>query len=227
MICDFSLALANEIGFSENRGSKRYIRGEMMKYGYEIIEKSVCYEGFFRLERYRLRHELFAGGWGHEIVRELLERGHAVAALLYDPDLDSVLMIEQFRIGALETPQGPWLLEVVAGIVEEGEDPKDVVKREALEEAGSTIIDLLPIASFSLSPGGCSEHIHLFCGRIDASNAGGIYGLAEEGEDIRVRVIKFSDIQCLLETGTICNATAIIAVQWLILHRDELKARWG
>lgn len=198
-----------------------------MKYDYEIIEKSVCYEGFFRLQRYRLRHELFGGGWGHEIVRELLERGHAAAVLLYDPDLDSVVMIEQFRIGALETPGGPWLLEIVAGIVEEEEDPKDVVQREALEEAGCTIRDLVPITSFDLSPGGCSEHIHLYCGRIDASNAGGIYGLAEEGEDIRVRVVKFSEIPRLLDAGTICNATAIIAMQWLILHRDDLQARWG
>ena len=115
-------------------------------------------------------------------MRELLERGHAAAALLYDSDLDSVVRIEQFRIGALETPGGPWLLEVVAGIVEEGEDPEDVVRREALDEAGCTIRNLSPISSFNLSPGGCSEHIHLFCGRIDASNAGGIHGLAEEAK---------------------------------------------
>lgn len=198
-----------------------------MKYGYEIIEKSVCYEGFFRLKRYRLRHELFAGGWGHEIVRELLERGHAAAVLLYDPDLDSVVMIEQFRIGALETPGGPWLLEVVAGIVEDGEDPQTVVRREALEEAGCTIRDLLPISIFTMSPGGCSEHIHLFCGRVDARNAGGIHGLAEEGEDIRVRLVKCSEMQELLEEGIICNATAMIAIQWLVLHREELRARWS
>lgn len=198
-----------------------------MDYRYEIIEKNVCYEGFFRLERYRVRHELFAGGWGGEIVREMLERGHAAALLLYDPDLDSVVMIEQFRIGALEAPGGPWLMEVVAGIMEDGEGAEDVVRREAMEEAGCEVRELLPICVYSLSPGGCSERIHLFCGRVDAARAGGVHGLDHEGEDIRVCVLAFSEVEKLLSSGGIVNATALIALQWLVLHRLELRSRWG
>lgn len=198
-----------------------------MNYGYEIIEKSICYDGFFRLERYRLRHELFGGGWGREIVRELLERGHAAAVLLFDPDLDSIVLIEQFRVGAMETRGGPWLLEVVAGIIEDDEEPDAVVRRETVEEAGCDIQELLPITVFSLSPGGCSEEIHLYCGRVDARAAGGVHGVSEEGEDIRVRVVAVQEARNLLDTGTIRNATAIIALQWLMLHHDELRARWS
>ena len=198
-----------------------------MKYRYEIVEKSVCYEGFFRLERYRLRHELFGGGWGSEIVREVLQRGHAAAALLYDPQLDCVVMIEQFRVGAMDSPGSAWLLEVVAGIIEDGEDPEDVVRREALEEAGCVIHDLLPVSVFKLSPGGCFEEIHMFCARVDAAAAGGIHGLAHEGEDIRVRPVTFQESVALLEAGKVRNATAIIALQWLALHREELRDRWS
>ena len=85
-----------------------------MNYGWEVLDKSICHDGFFRLERYRLRHELFAGGWSGELVRELLVRGHAVAVLLYDPIRDQVVLVEQFRIGALASGEHPWMLEVVA-----------------------------------------------------------------------------------------------------------------
>jgi ADP-ribose pyrophosphatase len=144
----------------------------MMHYQYKVLRKEVCYQGFFRLDRYRIRHELFAGGWSDEIVRELLERGHAAAVLPYDPEGDSVVMIEQFRIGAMQTPTGPWLLEFVAGIIDHGEEPEQVVVREALEEMGSEVTDLVPILAYHVSPGGCSERIHLFCGRVGYSGAG-------------------------------------------------------
>nr|VFK66746.1 MAG: ADP-ribose pyrophosphatase [Candidatus Kentron sp. UNK]VFK72198.1 MAG: ADP-ribose pyrophosphatase [Candidatus Kentron sp. UNK] len=198
-----------------------------MKYTHEIIDKTTCYQGFFRLERYRLRHNLFAGGQSAILTRECLERGHAAAVLLFDPALDSLIMIEQFRVGAMEAPNGPWLLEFVAGIMEEGESPEAVVRREAVEEAGCEIQELVPALRFLLSPGGCSEEIHLFCARVDARSAGGIHGLVHEGEDIRVRVVAVSKALRLLEKGKITNATAIIALQWFALHRDSLLARWG
>nr|VFK24719.1 MAG: ADP-ribose pyrophosphatase [Candidatus Kentron sp. MB]VFK27020.1 MAG: ADP-ribose pyrophosphatase [Candidatus Kentron sp. MB]VFK74940.1 MAG: ADP-ribose pyrophosphatase [Candidatus Kentron sp. MB] len=198
-----------------------------MRYKHEIIDKTTCYQGFFRLERYRLRHDLFAGGRSGILTRECLERGHAAAVLLFDPDLDSLVMVEQFRIGAMEAPAGPWLLEFVAGIMEKGESPEAVVRREAMEEAGCEIKALAPALRFLLSPGGCSEEIHLFCGRVDARNAGGIHGLAGEGEDIRVRVVAADEALRLLEAGKITNATAIIGLQWFALHRDFLRKEWA
>nr|VFK00974.1 MAG: ADP-ribose pyrophosphatase [Candidatus Kentron sp. LFY] len=198
-----------------------------MKYKHEIIDKTTCYQGFFRLIRYRLRHDLFAGGRSDILARECLERGHAAAVLLFDPDLDSLVMVEQFRVGAMEAPGGPWLLEIVAGIMEEGESAEAVVRREAMEEAGCEIGALTPVLRFVLSPGGCSEEIHLFCGRVDAKDAGGIHGLAREGEDIHVRVVAVDEALGLLERGRIANATAIIALQWFALHRSSLSEQWG
>ncbi|MEK6596357.1 MAG: NUDIX domain-containing protein, partial [Pseudomonadota bacterium] len=108
----------------------------------EILEKTICFEGFFRLERYRLRHRLFNGDWSRPLVRELFERGHAAAILPYDPIRDEVILIEQFRVGALAAPGGPWLLEIVAGVIEGNETTEEVVKRESMEEADCVITDL-------------------------------------------------------------------------------------
>ena len=92
----------------------------------EILEREVCYQGFYRVERLRLRHRLFAGGMSPPMVREAVEKGDVAAVLLYDPQRDEVVMIEQFRIGARADPRGPWLLETVAGLLEDGETPAAV-----------------------------------------------------------------------------------------------------
>ncbi len=200
-----------------------------MNHRFEVLDKSICYSGFFRMEKYRLRHELFAGGWSSEMTRECLERGHAVAILLYDPDSDRVVLLEQFRVGALEFPGGPWLLEIVAGIMDDpDETTEEVARRETVEEAGCEILDLIPICHYLVSPGGTSETITLFCGRVDASTvAGGVRGVAAEHEDIRVSVVSRAEALDLLHAGRINSAAPIIALQWLELNWPKLLARWG
>lgn len=192
----------------------------------EVVEQQVCYQGFFRMEHYRLRHRLYDGGMSRLLSRELFERGHAAAVLPYDPVLDRVVLLEQFRIGALTMPGGPWLLEIVAGIIEADETPEDVVRREIQEESGCALLALEPICDYLVSPGGTSERISLFCGRVDASAAGGIHGLAEEGEDIRVGAVSFDEALALLHAGRINSASPIIALQWLQLNRERLRRQW-
>ena len=200
-----------------------------MNHQFEVLDKTICYSGFFRMEKYRLRHELFAGGWSAEITRECLERGHAVAALLYDPASDRVVLLEQFRGGALEFPGGPWLLEIVAGIMDDpDETTEDVARRETVKEAGCDILDLVPICHYLVSPGGTSESITLFCGRVDATTiTPGVRGVATEHEDIRVHVVSRAEALDLLHAGRINSAAPIIALQWLELNQPKLLERWG
>lgn len=196
------------------------------KDGVEVLGRDIVYEGFFRIERLRLRHRLFAGGWSDEITRELFERGHAAAVLPYDPWRDAVVLIEQFRVGALDWPPGPWLLEIVAGMIEPGETAEDVVRREAEEEAGCHIDRLEPICEYHVSPGGTSERIRLFCGRVDSRGVGGLHGLPHEDEDIRVTVHGCEEALDLLDAGRLPSATPIIALQWLQRHRERLQRDW-
>lgn len=193
---------------------------------FEVLEKQTVYQGFFRLEQYTLKHTLFKGGWSQPITRELFRRGNCVAVLLYDPDRDEVVLIEQFRVGAVYQPHRAWLIEIVAGAIEEGETAEEVAYREALEEAGCEIQELIKIHEFYTTPGGCSERISLFCGRVDSSTVGGVHGLVEEDEDIHVTAVEFAEVFRMLENGQIESGIPIVAIQWLYIHRDKLRARW-
>ncbi|CAJ1776742.1 ADP-ribose diphosphatase [Aeromonas veronii] len=192
----------------------------------KIIEKSAGYNGFFKVNVYRLQHRLFAGGWNQPIVRELFERGHAAALLPYDPVRDQIVLVEQFRIGAMETSPTPWLLELVAGIIDERETAEAVVRREAVEEAGIEVARCEHAISYLVSPGGSTERIEVFVGEVDASKAEGLHGLADEGEDIRVHVVSREQAYAWLKEGRIDNAASVIALQWLALNHGELRARW-
>lgn len=197
-----------------------------MDYQVQILESQTEYDGFFELKRFRLRHSLFAGGWSAEIERERIERLQAASVLLYDPCRDRVVMVEQFRIGALEQGRGAWLLETVGGLVEPGESIEEVALRETGEEAGCILLDLVHICDFYVSPGTATERIHLYCGRVDSSRAGGVYGVEDEGEDIRVEVLSADQVIGELYGGRINSTSAIIAVQWLAMHRAALRRRW-
>ncbi|MFQ5466691.1 MAG: NUDIX domain-containing protein, partial [Kiloniellaceae bacterium] len=155
----------------------------------ELIERTTPYRGYFQIDLYRLRHRRFDGGWTDTMSRECFERGHAAAVLPYDAARDAVVLIEQFRVGAYAAGLDPWLTEIVAGIIEPGESPQDVVRREALEESGCRIQALAPIGRALVSPGGTSEILHLFCGQVESAGLGGLHGLDHENEDIRAFVL--------------------------------------
>lgn len=193
----------------------------------KLLSQRDLYKGFFRMTEYRFKHRLFEGGWSEEVKREVFERGNAGVLLAYDPKRDEVVLIEQIRIPAYETSETPWLLEVVAGMVEEGESPEDVVRREAQEEAGVVVGRCEPIVSYLSSPGGTSERMHVYVGEVDATTAKGIHGLACENEDIRVHVVSREQAYCWVEEGVIDNAASVIALQWLQLHHIALRERWS
>ncbi len=193
-----------------------------------IIEQKTVFDGFFKVQQYTLQHRLFCGDWSGEIVRELFERGDAVAVLPYDPITDEVILVEQFRVGAQAAIQrngdksSPWLIECIAGMTELNEASRDVAIREAKEEAGIELTNVQSVMSYYTSPGGMSERIELFVATVDCRKVAGVYGLAEEDEDIRVRVVKREAAMKWLNQGKVDNATTIIALQWLQLNKDHL-----
>lgn len=188
----------------------------------QVLSKKSLYKGFFECNLYTLKHKLFAGGWSPEIKLEFFERGHAAVLLPYDVKNDTVVLIEQFRFGAMAGEKSPWLLELVAGIIEKDEVAEQVAKREAFEEAGLNVTSCQFMLNYLVSPGGTTEQIDLFIANVDSSEVGGLYGLAHEGEDIRAHVVPRETAYQWVKEGKIYNAATIIALQWLELNKENL-----
>lgn len=192
------------------------------------FEKKCVYQGFFKLYHYQFQYKQFNGDLSQIVTRDILERGDAVIVLAYDPNNDAVVLIEQLRIGVISKAKTPWMLELIAGIIDkEGESEFDVARREAQEEAGIDVFDLRPITRYFASPGGCSEQLTIMVARVDSASAKGIHGLAEESEDIKVHVVPRTDAYQWIEDGFINNAGTIIALQWLELNHQKLREEWS
>ena len=191
------------------------------------LTKRILYKGFFSLYEYRFQYRKFDGSVSDAVTREILDRGHAVVLLAYDDKRDEVVLIEQIRIAAIDTQDTPWMLELIAGMMDhENESSEEVAKREAMEEAGIMVGQCKPIISYLASPGGLTEQLHILVGQVDSSTAKGVHGLAEENEDIKVHVVSREQAYQWVDEGIINNAASIIALQWLQLNHQSLKDEW-
>jgi ADP-ribose pyrophosphatase len=192
-----------------------------------IIKTEDLYDGFFQMKRYNLRHRMFDGSWSQTVSREVFERGPVAAVIPYDPIRDTVVLIEQFRPGPMAANRpSPWTIEIVAGILEKDELPDELAYRETIEETGGSLSEVIPICNFFMAPGSSTEYCHLLCGRIDSEGVGGIHGHIGEGEDIRVFVESSDKAFARIANGEIDSSFSIIALQWLMLNRDDLRRRW-
>lgn len=193
---------------------------------FEVVKREVVYQGVFRLVRNQIKQRLFNGGWSEVYSREVLERYSAAAVLPYDPILDRVILIEQFRPGAMRDAKGPWMMEIPAGVLHKTDTPEKIAMSEADEEAGCKILELIPITEFYVSPGGSDEYLWLYYGRVDATNVSGVHGLKHEHEDIRVHNVTYDEAIKKLYDGEIKTPPAIMALHWLQVHREKLRAKW-
>ena len=192
---------------------------------WKVHHSEKVYQGHFQVTKYQLSHEKFNGDSTDKLNRELVERDDAVAMVAYDPNSDEIVLVEQFRVGAIREEQ-PWLTEVVAGLIEEGESPEQVTIRESEEEIGCTPSELIKIGEFYTSPGGHSEWVHLYIGKVSAKEAQTLCGLEHEGEDIRVSIVPASDVAYMLSTGEVRSAIAIIGLQWFLMNRENIRPQW-
>ena len=194
---------------------------------YEILLRETLFQGYFRVDRYHIQHERFDGNPSPIFTREIFDYGRLVSGvLLYDPQHDKVVMVEQFRTGPASHGEYPWMLEIVMGMVDANETPEHAARREALEEAGCEVIDMQSIASYYTSPGCTSDHVSLYVGRTNAPENGRIGGIASEHEDIRVHVLDATKAIGMLVANKIRDAQTLIALQWFATHRTELRSRW-
>jgi|WetSurMetagenome_2_1015567.scaffolds.fasta_scaffold102465_2 ADP-ribose pyrophosphatase len=205
----------------------------------KIIRKKKLYSGFCSVNECLLQNKLFSGTWSAPYNREVVNRYDAIGVLPYDPKLDKVVLIEQFRIGAYSpcrqlvendatpTQPSPWLLEIVAGVIDKDETITELIHREMMEETGLKVAKILPVFEYFSSPGASTEKIQLFCAAVDATLAPKFLGMADENEDIKIHVVTSKEAFAAVNSGKIHNAMAIIALLWLELHLTEVRNNFG
>ena len=192
-----------------------------------LESKNLIFNSWLRINRYRLSHRLYRGGWSKILDREVMSRGKAVAVLPFDPVRQEVVLIEQFRAGAWAANwRDPWLIECIAGYCEPGENINEVAIREGREEAGCTITRLELMYRYFSSPGASTELVDLFCGQVESAELSGIYGLSEEDEDIYASAWPLGEALALLQQGRVCNAMTLVALQWLALNHQRISTKW-
>lgn len=194
---------------------------------YDLIHREALFQGYYRVDRFHIRQQFDDGTWSDVFSREVFDGNkNAAVVLLFDPQHDKVVMIEQFRPGPMSKGDEPFMIEAVAGVIDPGETPEITARREAMEEAGCEVTDLQKVFAYYPCPGCLGEFVTIFVGRTKAPEEGGICGLAEEGEHIRVLVLEAMKAISLLYEGKLRDAASIIAMQWFALHHTELRSRW-
>ena len=189
-----------------------------MKLKYKIINKKNLYSGFFSLNKYEFTHKKHDGEWTSTVGREIFSGAHVSTLLPYDPIKKEIILIQQFRAGVLSRYDEDYLLEIVAGIIDEGENPEKTAIRECFEETGCEVKKINPIQSYFPAPGSSESYYHLYLGEIQAFDGERIKGLEKENEDILVKSFKIDEVRQMLKEKKITNGLTLIALQWFFLE---------
>ncbi|MFS4437635.1 NUDIX domain-containing protein [Paracoccaceae bacterium GXU_MW_L88] len=191
-------------------------------------EVSTPYRHYFKVEDHKLRHQRYDGSWTGELDRAVFVAGDAVTVLPYDPVRDEVLMVEQFRLGPYARgDRNCWTIEAIAGRIDKMEAPAETARREAVEEAGLKLDDLIKIGEYYASPGGFTEYLTSYLALTDLSDAGGVHGLDHEEEDIRSILKPAEEAIAMIGTAEIRNAPLIVSLLFLARERSRLRAEAG
>ena len=189
-----------------------------MKLKYKIINIKNLYSGFFSLNKYEFIHKKHDGEWTGTVEREIFSGAHVSTLLPYDPIKNEIILIQQFRAGVLSRYDEDYLLEIVAGIIDEGENPEQTAIRECFEETGCEVKKIHPIQSYFPAPGSSESYYHLYLGEINTFDGDKIKGLEKENEDILVKSFRVDEVRQMLKEKKIINGLTLVALQWFFLE---------
>lgn len=189
-----------------------------------LIGRETLYKGFVHLEKLTFEQRM-SDGKLVTVHREVHDHGSAAAILLHNPGDDTVVLVRQFRAAAFSNGDPGFMLELPAGLVDEGESPAEAVIREAMEETGFRIEEAHHICEMYPSPGAVTEKLSLFAASVDATKqVGQGGGLAGEGEDIEIVTLGLDDAYRMIASGEITDAKTVVALQWAIINRAKLTS---
>jgi ADP-ribose pyrophosphatase len=189
-----------------------------MKSKFIINKKTKLHDGFLKIHNINFNHKKHNGKWNNNVSREIFSGAHVATLLPYDPIKKKILLLKQFRAGVIEKNYDPLITEIVAGIIDKGETPKQAAERECLEETGCKVKKITDICSYFPAPGSSESYYHLFLGEVESFEGERIFGQEDENEDILVKSFDIDEVKNLLKTNKIINGVTLIALQWFFLN---------
>jgi len=177
----------------------------------KILSRKKVFDRFFGVDELEVKY----GPDAEPVKRSLVTAKKAVGVLLHHKEKGSIIFSKQYRLGAIDH-EDPYVIEIPAGVLDEGEDPETCARREVLEETGYGVSSLQHIGSFYNSPGYTNEKIDLYYCITDSQlqqHQGG--GLEGEHEFIEIVEMPFKEALAKIDTGEICDAKTVIALYWL------------
>ena len=194
----------------------------------ELVLRRTDFDGYHKLETVICKPlSLATDGYAGEMTREVFHCGTIASTLLYIPETDEILFNREFRMAAwIENAADPFLIECSAGGVDSDETPEEAAKREAFEETGSEVLDLISAGVVYPSPSCLAETFHVFIGRI-ARTSTGVFGLAGEGEQIQTLLLPVAEVERMLDAGVFTNATTCLLLHWFFRHKLQIRDKWA
>lgn len=150
--------------------------------------------------------------------REAYDRGNGATILLYNKNLNTVILTRQFRLPTyINGNSTGMLIETCAGLLD-NDNPEECIKRETEEETGYKISKVEKVFESYMSPGSVTEILYFFIAEYSKEMRtadGG--GLEEEGEDIEVLELSIDDALTMIDSGEIKDAKTIMLLQYVRL----------
>lgn len=183
----------------------------------DITSRRTAYKGRYRIEEFVFDFDRAAArGRLTDVTREVFERGDSAAALIHDIERDVIVLTEQFRIATHVKGPG-YIIEAMAGSVEEGEKPEACVRREMMEEVGYRAGDLQLVANGYVSPGSSSERIFLYYAPVKTADLVDpkAMGVAAEKEDVKRIEFTREDFLARIDEAAFHDAKVMALGFWL------------
>jgi nudix-type nucleoside diphosphatase (YffH/AdpP family) len=188
-----------------------------------VVSREVLHQGFIRLER--VTADTVLHGRTVRLTREVHHHGDGAAVLAYDPGRRVAVLVRQVRAAVTLAGADGFLLEAIAGLVDDGEDPAETVRREAVEEAGLVLSGVEAVGAPFSTPGTVTERVHLFLAEVDPTRArvgGG--GVETEHEEIEVVEVPLATLADMADGGTLDDMKTLLLVETLRRRRPALFA---
>lgn len=194
------------------------MRFPMQSNSVKIVDTEILSDNWYTLRKITYQYTDKTGEV-QKVSREAYDRGNGATVLLYNTDLQKVILTRQFRLPTfINGNECGMLIECCAGLLD-NDNPEDCIRKEIEEETGYRVTDVQKVFEAYMSPGSVTEILHFFVAKYTKNmQVGDGGGLVAENENIEVMELDMNEAYQMISTGQIKDAKTIILLQYMMLN---------